>query len=37
MLLRWASALGAPDEVAQGRLIQPARTADWIARRDGLD
>lgn len=38
MLLRWASALGAPDEVAQCRLTQPARAAaDWIARRHGLD
>jgi hypothetical protein len=38
MLLRWAAALGAPDEVAQGRLTQPARAAaDWIARRFGLD
>jgi pimeloyl-ACP methyl ester carboxylesterase len=31
-------ALGAPTEVAQGRLTQPARAAaDWIARRFGLD
>lgn len=38
MLLRWAAALGAPAEVAQGRLTQPARVAaDWIARRFGLD
>jgi hypothetical protein len=38
MLLRWAAALGAPTEVAQGRLTQPARAAaDWIARRFGLD
>jgi len=38
LLLRWADALGAPAEVAQGRLTQPARAAaDWIARRFGLD
>lgn len=38
LLLRWAAALGAPDEVAQGRLTQPARAAaDWIARRFDLD
>jgi hypothetical protein len=38
MLLRWASAAGAPEEVAQGRLTQPARAAaDWIARHFGLD
>ncbi len=38
MLLRWAAALGAPREVAQGRLAAPARAAaDWIARRFGLD
>ncbi len=38
MLLRWAAALGAPAEVAQGRLTQPARAAaDWIARRFGLE
>ena len=38
LLLDWAAALGAPTEVAQGRLTQPARTAaDWIARRFGLD
>jgi hypothetical protein len=38
LLLAWAGALGAPVEVAQGRLTQPARAAaDWIARRFGLD
>jgi hypothetical protein len=38
MLLRWAQQLGAPPEVAQGRLATPARAAaDWIARRFGLD
>jgi hypothetical protein len=38
LLLGWAAALGAPPEVAQGRLTQPARAAaDWIARRFGLD
>jgi hypothetical protein len=38
MLLRWAQHLGAPPEVAQGRLAAPARgAADWIARRFGLD
>ncbi len=38
LLLDWAAALGAPTEVAQGRLTQPARVAaDWIARRFGLD
>jgi hypothetical protein len=38
MLLRWAAELGAPAEVAQGRLGVPARaTADWIARKFGLD
>ncbi|MGH3979014.1 MAG: serine peptidase [Pseudonocardiaceae bacterium] len=38
MLLRWAAALGAPPEVAQGRLAAPARAAaDWIARKVGLD
>lgn len=38
MLLHWAQQLGAPPEVAQGRLAAPARTAaDWIARRFGLD
>ncbi|MBA2324343.1 MAG: hypothetical protein H0V92_10150, partial [Pseudonocardiales bacterium] len=38
MLLSWADTLGAPAEVAQGRLAAPARAAaDWIARRFGLD
>jgi hypothetical protein len=38
LLLDWVGALGAPTEVAQGRLTQPARAAvDWIARRFGLD
>lgn len=38
MLLSWVAALGAPTEVAQGRLMAPARQAtDWIARRFGLD
>lgn len=38
ILLNWASALGAPPEVAQGRLTQPARAAaDWIARHFRLD
>jgi hypothetical protein len=38
MLLRWAQQLGAPPEVAQGRLAAPARAAaDWIARNVGLD
>ena len=38
MLLRWAAALDAPMEVAQGRLATPARaSADWIARRFALD
>ena len=38
MLLSWATALGAPAEVAQGRLMTPARQAtDWIAHRYGLD
>lgn len=38
MLLRWAHQLGAPPEVAQGRLAAPARAAaNWIARRFGLD
>jgi pimeloyl-ACP methyl ester carboxylesterase len=38
MLLRWAQQLGAPPEVAQGRLAAPARAAaDWIARKAGLD
>ncbi len=38
MLLRWAAELGAPLEVAQGRLAAPARAAaDWIARKVGLD
>lgn len=38
MLLRWAAALGAPDEIAQGRLGAPTRAAaDWIARTYGLD
>jgi hypothetical protein len=38
LLLAWAEALGAPTEVAQGRLTQPALAAvDWIARRFRLD
>jgi hypothetical protein len=38
LLLDWAANLGAPCEVAQGRLTVPARqAADWIARRFGLD
>jgi len=38
MLLSWADTLGAPADVAQGRLTAPARAAaDWIARRFGLD
>jgi pimeloyl-ACP methyl ester carboxylesterase len=38
MLLHWAQQLGAPPEVAQGRLAAPARAAaDWIARKVGLD
>ncbi|MGH3897972.1 MAG: serine peptidase [Pseudonocardiaceae bacterium] len=38
MLLHWARQLGAPPEVAQGRLAAPARAAaDWIARKVGLD
>lgn len=38
LLLRWAAELGAPAEVAQGRLTAPARAAaDWIARHFGLD
>lgn len=38
MLLHWATQLGAPPEVGQGRLAAPARAAaDWIARKVGLD
>jgi len=38
MLLLWAAVLGAPLEVAQGRLAAPARAAaDWIARKFGLN
>ncbi|WP_053171103.1 hypothetical protein [Streptomyces sp. SBT349] len=38
LLLALARNLGAPAEVAQGRLTAPARrAADWIARRHGLD
>jgi hypothetical protein len=38
ILLRWAEALGAPREVAQGRITQPARAAaDWIANHFSLD
>ena len=38
LLLDWVDALGAPTEVAQGLLTQPARAAaDWVARRFGLD
>lgn len=38
ILLRWAAELGAPPEVAQGRLTAPARVAaEWIARTFGLD
>lgn len=38
MLLHWAATLGAPPEVAQGRLAAPARAAaDWIAHKVGLD
>ncbi|MEK6443842.1 hypothetical protein [Pseudonocardia sp. T1-2H] len=38
LLLGWAHALGAPTEVAQGRLTQPARAAaNWIAKEFGLD
>jgi hypothetical protein len=37
-LLDWVGVLGAPAEVSQGRLTQPARqAATWIARRFGLD
>jgi hypothetical protein len=37
-LLRWVGHLGAPAEVAQGRVTQPLRQAvDWIARHFGLD
>jgi hypothetical protein len=37
-LLDWVGALGAPAEVSQGRLTQPARqAASWIANRFGLD
>jgi hypothetical protein len=35
---RWAEALGAPAEVAQGYLTQPVRQfAEWVAARFGLD
>jgi hypothetical protein len=38
LLLAWAGELGAPDEVAQGRLTAPARAAaDWIAHRFGAE
>ncbi|SDM74038.1 hypothetical protein [Allokutzneria albata] len=38
LLLDWARHLGAPEDVAQGRLTAPARrAADWIARKFGLD
>ncbi|MFI7121946.1 alpha/beta fold hydrolase [Amycolatopsis sp. NPDC049868] len=38
LLLAWAGWLGAPAEVAQGRLTAPARAAaSWIARTFGLD
>jgi hypothetical protein len=34
----WARALGAPPEIAQGRLTQPVQQiAQWIAARYGLD
>lgn len=34
LLLAWAGELGAPEEVAQGRLTLPARAAaDWIVHR----
>ncbi|UMP00088.1 GPI inositol-deacylase [Amycolatopsis sp. EV170708-02-1] len=38
LLLAWAGQLGAPAEVAQGRLTAPARVAaSWIAQKFGLD
>ncbi|MBS2961507.1 hypothetical protein KGA66_00515 [Actinocrinis puniceicyclus] len=36
--LAWARALGAPPEIAQGRLTRPVRQiAEWMATRYGLD
>jgi hypothetical protein len=38
LVLAWVTALGAPPEVAQGRLMAPVRqAADWIAARYELD
>ena len=38
LVMAWVAALGAPPEVAQGRLTAPVRqAADWIAARYGLD
>jgi hypothetical protein len=38
LVMAWVAALGAPPEVAQGRLMAPVRqAADWIAARYGLD
>lgn len=38
LLLAWAGALGAPDEVAQGRVMRPVRAlADWIAHGSNAD
>jgi hypothetical protein len=37
-IVEWACQLGAYQDVAQGRLTQPARTGvGWVARRFGLD
>lgn len=37
-LFRWAVALGAPVEVAQGRATRPIRALlDWVARKYGYD
>ena len=38
LVMAWVAALGAPPEVAQGRLMAPVRqAADWIAGKYGLD
>jgi hypothetical protein len=38
LVMAWVAALGAPLEVAQGRLMAPLRqAADWIAGKYGLD
>ncbi|GGL16593.1 serine peptidase [Mangrovihabitans endophyticus] len=36
MVLAWTQALGAPPDIAQGRLTEPARRAiEWVAQRFG--